>query len=398
MTQRLNLFDPEVRQNPYPFYARLRRESPVCQLEPGGLWALSRYDDVVTAFKNPQVFSSGGLRMATAPSWLKRHNPITDSLVLMDPPKHGRLRGLVTRAFTTSLLNRVESYARDVSERLTVMMLERRTVDFIPDFALGVPANLLAMLVGLDPSLQNHFKRWVDDINSASGVAADDLARQAQVHHSLDEMERYVRELVDARRSKPQDDLVSELLQVRVDGESLTDDELLAFISLLLVAGLETTMFLLTHCAMFLAQFPELMARLRTQVALIPPFIEEVLRCEPPLHATLRLTTVETEVGGVRLPAGVPVLLMVGSALRDEAQFQDPERFDPERGVQANLAFGQGIHFCLGAALARMETRVALDTLLSMCGKLELRTDKLQWNQSLSVRSPISLPLEVTPL
>lgn len=398
MTQRLNLLDPEVRQNPYPHYARMRRESPVCQVDPHGLWALFLYDDVVNAFKNPQLYSSAGLRMATAPSWLKRNNPLTDSLVLMDPPKHGRLRGLVTRAFTTSLLNRVESYARDVSERLAIQMLETRSVDFVTDFAVAVPAYLIAMLIGFDPSLHRHFKRWVDDINNASAIAPDDHVRQAQLHHSLDEMEHYLKELIAARRSKLQDDLVSDLLQVRVDGESLTDEELLAFVALLMVAGLETTMFLMNHAVMLLAQRPELMERLRTNVSLIPSFLEEVLRCEPPLHATMRLTTAATEVRGVRIPEASTVLLMVGSALRDESQYKDPERFDPERGAQANLAFGQGVHFCLGAPLARMEARVAMDALVSMVGRFELRTDRFEWNQSLSVRSLVTLPLDVLPL
>jgi cytochrome P450 len=400
MSQRLNLFAPEVRQDPYPYYARMRRESPVCQVDPNGMWAITRYEDVVAAFKNPQVFSSAGLRMATEPPWLKRHNPVSDSLVLMDPPKHGRLRALVTRAFTTSLLNRVESYARDVCERLAIQMLQRGDAvqDFVSEFSLGVPANLSAMLIGFDPALQHHFKRWVDDVNGATGVAPDDLVRQAEVRNSLDEMERYCRELIDARRSKLQDDLVSDLIQVRVDGEALTDEELLGFISLLLVAGIETTMFLLTHCALFLTQYPEQMERLRNQPSVIPTFIEEVLRCEPPLHAIIRLTTTDTEVAGVRLPAHSPVLLMMASALRDESQFKDPDRFDPERGALANLAFGQGVHFCLGAPLARMEARVALDTLVSMVDRFELRTDRIKWNQSLSVRSPVSLPVVVRPL
>jgi cytochrome P450 len=398
MSQRLNLLDPEITQDPYPFYAHLRRESPAIQVEPNGLWAISRYEDVVNAFKNPQVFSSGGLRMATEPAWLKRHNPLSDSLVLLDPPMHGRLRGLVTRAFTTSLLNRVESYARDVSERLAIMLLEKRTVDFIPEFALGLPMQLLALLIGFDPANQTTYKRWGDDMNAAAAVSPDDTARHAQVRKSMDEMERYMKQVIAERRVKPRDDLVSELLQVQVDGERLAEDELVGFLSLLLVAGLETTMFVLTNCVRLLAERPELMEQLRTTTTLIPGYIEEVIRYEPPLHSTLRLVTADTDVSGVHLPAGSMALLLVGSALRDDKQFPDGGRFDPQRGVPASLAFGHGIHFCLGAALARMEIRVALDTLLSMVSKFELRIPRIQWRQSLTIRWPESLPMEVHPL
>ena len=398
MSQRLNLLDPAVRDDPYSFYARLRRESPVCQVEPGGVWAISRYDDVVHAFKNPQIFSSAGLRMATEPAWLGRHNPISDSLVMMDPPLHGRMRTLVSRAFTLSLINRVESYARDVCERMAAIALEKRKVDFVSEFALAVPTNLLAILIGFDPALQVHFKRWGDDIGGASAVSPEDTVRMAQVRTSIDEMERYMRTLIKERRSKPRDDLVSELLAVQVDGERLTDDELVGFLSVLLAAGLETTVFLLANSVRLLAEHPQWMDRLRTTTTLIPGFIEEVLRFEPPAQSTLRLVTTDTEVGGVPLKAGSIALLLVGSALRDEEHYPNADQFNPERGVPTNLAFGHGIHFCLGAALARMEVRVALDTLLAMCSKFELRTDRIEWGQSLTVRWPNSLPLEIFPL
>jgi cytochrome P450 len=399
MKQRLNLFAPEVRENPYPFYAMLRREAPVCQVDPHGMWAISRYDDILAVFKEPRVFSSAGLRVATEPPWLERANPLSSSLIMVDPPHHGRLRALVSRAFTASVLSRMEAYARDVSMRLTeVILMKRQTVDFIPEFALGLPANVLAMVLGLDPELQTHFKRWTDDVASAAAISPDNHARMAQVRRSIDEMERYLRELLESRRRKPGDDLASDLAHLRVDGERLTDEEILSFFCLLLVAGLETTTSLLTHCAMILAQRPDIMSNLRKDSLLIPPFIEEVLRYEPPVHTTIRLCKTETQVGGVRLPAGATVVLLLASGLRDETCFPDPDRFDPQRGTQANLAFGYGIHFCLGAPLARMETRAALDTLLSMCSRIELRTERLQWNTAMNVRSVLSLPVKLVPL
>jgi cytochrome P450 len=398
MSERLNVLDPEFRANPYPSYAKLRRESPVCQVEPNGMWAVSRYDDIIAVLKNPKVFSSSALAMALQPSWLKRTNPVGRSIAVMDPPEHGRLRKLVAGAFTPNLLNRMESYTRDVSSRLTEMVLQKQTVEFMSEFCVGVPASILALVMGFDLSLANKFKSWGDAVNGVTALGPNDVERQAQLQQTIGEMEKYLHDLIEQRRVKPAEDLTTELLQVRVEGESLTHEELIAFLAILLVAGLETTAFLIAHCTMILAQYPELMEGLRYNEVRLTNFIEEVLRYEPPAHGTMRLTTEETELGGVRLPAYAPVLLLLGSGLRDEKVYPDPERFDPNRGVQSNLAFGSGVHFCIGSQLARMESRVAMDTLLSMCGRFELLTDKLQWNNSLTGRSVMELPLRVHPI
>ena len=398
MSQRLNLLAPEVRENPYPYYAKLRRESPVCQVDPHGFWAISRHDDIVAVFKNTDVFSSEACRHLSEPSWLGRSNPISNSMFLADPPRHGRLRGLANRAFTNTMLSRMEAYARDVAMRLVEMLFQSETVEFISEFALHLPASLLAMMMGLDPSLQKHLKRWSDDISGAATTPPNDLVRQEEVRKSLAEREQYVREVLQKRRSKPSNDLVSDLLQIQVEGDRLSDDELLAFFMHLLVAGLETTVFLLTHVGLILAQDPQWFHRLRHNEVLIARFIEEVLRYEPPAHTTLRLTTREVEVSGVQLPANAMVLLLLASGLRDEAHYTDPERFDPERGIPSSLAFGHGIHFCLGAPLARMEARVALDAILSMCSRFDLAIDRLEWSNSLTMRSPLSLPLRITPI
>jgi cytochrome P450 len=363
-------------------------------VEPNGIWAISRYDDIVAAFKNTQVFSSEGLRMASEPPWLGRHNPLSDSMILSDPPRHGRLRGLISRAFTANMIKRVESYAREAGQQLAEELFQKEEVDFVSEFAVSLPTNVLALLIGVDPSLQTYFKRWADDLTGINAVSPDDHQRVAEVRASLEDMENYLRGLMARRRRKPEHDLVSDLVQVRVEGEALSDEEVLAFLSLLLVAGLETTVGLMTHTVMLLARHPEWMGRLRENETLTVPFIEEVLRYEPPLHSTLRLTTQETEVAGVRLPAYAPVMLLVGSGLHDETQFEEPERFNPERRVPSNLVFGHGPHFCLGAPLARMEARIALEALLAYFSGFELRTDKLQWNMSLLVRSPVALPVK----
>ncbi|WP_437576925.1 cytochrome P450 [Sorangium sp. So ce887] len=395
---RLNLFAPDVRENPYPFYATLRRESPVCQVDPNGMWVVTRYDDIVAALKDTQVFSSAGLRIASEPPYLRRHNPLSRSLLLADPPRHSQLRSLINRAFTAATVTSLEPQMRSTAAKLADELVERRSVEFISDFALRAQVSVLANLLGLDPSLKQHFKRWATDIVSVSGVSPEDQARLDEVRSSLDEMEQYAQALLAKRRAHLEDDWLSDLLRARLDNNELTDDDLIGFVFLFLVAGLETTVTLTTQMVSTLARRPEWMDRLREEPALIAPFIEEVLRTEPPLHATIRLTLAETELSGVRLPAHAPVLLLVGSGLRDEARFEEPDRFDPERRVQANLAFGHGAHFCVGALLARTQARVVLEELLRKVRRFELRTERLEWNMSLNTRCPIELPVEAVSL
>jgi cytochrome P450 len=388
---------PEIRDNPYPVFAELRRNAPVCQVEPGGLWAVSRYEDVVHVLKTHQSFSSEGLRLTTEPAWLGRSNPLNDSILFMDPPKHGRLRALVSRAFTPAALARLEPALRAQAEELVTGLLNRRSVDFVENFAMPVPASVIGSLLGMDPSLHSRFKSWANDIVAIGGTAPDNLPMQEQCRRTVEEMVTYLQQVLDSRRTALREDMLSELIQARIDGESLTNEELLGFLVLLLLAGLETTANLLSHSARMLAAHPDMMARLRADPSLIPRFIEEVLRYEPPVQASLRVCTEDVVLGGVHLPRGSAVLALQGSATHDERHFPDPERFDIDREGPQNLPFGHGIHFCLGAPLARLEARVALEVLLARVGRMELRTERIDWAPSLTIRGVRTLPVEVWP-
>lgn len=389
---------PEIRANPYPVYAELRRDSPVAQVDPGGLWAVSRYEDVLGVLKNPKVFSSSGLRMAADPPWFGRPNPISDSIIFMDDPKqHGRLRGLVNRAFGLSAQARLEPRIRAVANELATRVLDRRQVDFVEDFALPLPASVIGTLMGLEPELYPRFKQWSDDIVAVSATQPGDTALLAQCRRTVEEMEQYLADVIVRRRKAPGDDMVSDLLSSRIEGEALTDKELLGFLFLLLVAGLETTVHLLGNSARILSEHPEVLARLRADRALIPPFIDEVLRFEPPVHATMRLCTEDTSLAGVSLPRGSVLMLLLGSAMRDERYCADGDRFSLDRKGPHNMAFGHGMHFCLGAALARLEGRIALEALLPRCAGLTRRSEPLEWNFSMTVRGVRALPLEVHP-
>ncbi|WNG22896.1 cytochrome P450 [Cystobacter fuscus] len=390
MSGRINLLAPEVRANPYAVYAELRRHAPVCQVDPGGYWVITRHDDVVAAFKNPQLFSNVGMRMATKPAWLG-HNPFSDSMIGQDPPQHTRLRNLVHRAFAPAVLARLEGRVRHYAEAIVARIPEGREVDFVDAFTLPLPASVIGEVIGLEPSLHSRCKRWADDLTSISANPQDEKRRE-EIRAAVREAEAEMAKVLALRRREPREDLVTELLQARVEGESLGDAELMSFMFLLLVAGLETTIHLLGHCVRVLMERPDVLARLRADRSLLPRFIEEVLRYEPPVQAMGRLTTAEAELSGVRIPAGAKVMLLIGSANHDDARFPDADRFDMDREGVNNLPLGHGIHFCLGAPLARLEARIGLEVLLSRFERLT-PAGPLEWNHSFTVRGPRVLPV-----
>ena len=397
MSVRFNLLSPEVKANPYPTYARMRREAPVCQVDPGGMWAVSRHDDVVRVLKDPQRFSSQGFRVATNPPWLGG-NPFSESMLTLDPPQHGRLRVLVQKAFGAAAMARLEPRVRELCRQAVADLPRGRPVDMMPPFALRIPAAVISDLLGLDPTRAPRLKQWADLITGGvTTVRPEEEDRKQRARDAVAELRAYFNEVLDERARTPGTDLVSELQQARVDGEALSRDELIAFMALLLVGGIETVVHLLGASLVVLREHPEVWAQLRVDRSRIPAFIDEVLRYEPPAQAAPRLTTEEVELGGVRLPRGAPVLVLLGSAAHDEAHFPDGDRFNLSRPGPQNLPFGHGIHFCLGAQLARMEGRLALEALLDAFRHLEAAPEPMTWHRTLVVRGPATLPLVLHP-
>jgi cytochrome P450 len=397
MSTRYNLLSPEVKTNPYPVYAEMRRQAPVCQVDPGGMWAVSRYADVMYVLKNPQLFSSRGFGVATNPPWLGG-NPFSESMITLDPPQHGRLRTLVSRAFGAPAMARLEPRVRAFAEQAVAELPMGQSVDVMPIYALRISASVIGEMLGLDPALHSRLKRWADLITGGvTTVRPEEEDRKQLARDAVADLRRYFGELLDQRRSEPKDDMVSDLLRARVDGAALTQDELIAFLALLLVGGIETVVHLLASSLVVLLDRPELMARLQANRALIPAFLEEVLRYEPPAQSAPRLTTEEVELGGVRLPKGAPVLPLLGSACHDDAYVPDGDRFDMDRPTPQNMPFGHGAHFCLGAQLARLEGRLALETFLNRVGRLERGPEPMTWHRTLVVRGPGTLPVVLHP-
>jgi cytochrome P450 len=397
MSDRVNLLDPEVHANPYPVYARLRRTSPVCQVEPGGLWVAALYKDAALVLKNTEFFSSAGFAALLKPAWLG-HNPVGDSMICMDPPSHTKLRALVSKAFNARGLARMELRIRGLANELADHLLTLGQADYITEFAHPLPSRLMSEVLGLDASLHRRFKQWARDLGAISPALPDpELA--ASIRETITEMDHYLREAVEARRREPGDDVVSDLVRAKVDGVALTDDEIVAFLAMLLPAGLDTTGNLLGNAMLALLDRPGDLARLRADPTLIPAFVEEVLRHDPPVHGIPRMTTKDVELGGVTVPAGSMILALIGSANRDEAQFPDPDRFDlgRETQTQAGIAFGHGVHFCLGVNLARMEGRIGVEALLSRFQAFSRAPGPITWNYSATVRGPTALPLRFHP-
>lgn len=328
MTARYNLLSPELKANPYPAYAEMRRSAPVCQVDPGGMWAVTRLDDVMFVLKNPELFSSRGFGVATNPTWLGG-NPFSESMITLDPPQHGRLRALITRAFGPAAVARMEPRVRAFAEQAVAELPLGEPLDIMPPYALRIPASVIGDLMGLDPSLHARLKRWADLITGGvTTVRPEELDRKELARAAVADLRRYFGELLERRRREPAEDLTSDLLQARaeVGGEALTEDELIAFLSLLLVGGIETAVNMLGASLVVLLERPDLFAALRADRSLLPAFLEEVLRYEPPAQAAPRQTTADVELGGVQLPKGARLLVLLGSANRDEAYFPDGKR------------------------------------------------------------------------
>ena len=396
MPEPINFLAPDVRANPFPSYARMRLEAPVQRVEPGGFWAVSRAEDIEHVLSSPQIFPSP-YASVFKPPWLP-HNPMGDSLASKDGPAHTKLRALVSRAFTPRALARLESQIRAICVEAAEHLAVIREGDLVEELCARVPGLVMAALLGLDRELHRDFRRWLGHIHmmASSPVYPGDETAEA-VRASVREMEDCFKEIISARRIAPSDDTASELIAAKVDGRALTDEEIISFFAVLLAGGLETTTYLFSNMMLDFDQRPEVFTRLREDPQQIPAYVDELLRMEPPAHNIFRVTAADTELGGVQLPRGSMVMLILASANRDPARFADPDRFDAARNSHAGLAFGYGSHYCLGAMLARLEARCMLEELITRFIRFEKLPGEIQWNLAIHVRGPLTLPFRAIP-
>ena len=389
----LDFLSDEMRRDPYPLYAQARSDFPVLH-EPGsGMWLLFDYDSVKRALNDPEAFSSV-VETATgkAPDWL----------VFSDPPRHSKLRAIVMRAFTPRSIASLEPRVRELSRQLLRPVLERGELDLVADYASPLPMMVIAELLGIPVADRQRFMHWADVIMTLRyTVSGGEEAARAMSENAVvkEEMRAYFEDLADQRRRVPEDDLLTRLVEAEVDGARLTPDEFLGFFQLLLSAGTETTTNLISNALLCLHEHPDQLARLRAEPGLLPSALEEVLRYRTPAQMVFRTTKVDVELRGQVIPAGKLVLVMVGSANRDATRFRDADRFDITRDPNPHIAFGHGIHFCLGAALSRLEARVALADLLEHLKDFQpASTEPWTPRKALNVLGPARLTLRFEPV
>jgi cytochrome P450 len=384
-----NPFLPEFHANPYPFYHRLRAADPVHRT-PMGLWVLTRYDDVVSVLKDPRFGREGFDQMLA-----NVYGEGARSMLFRDPPDHIRLRGLVSQAFTPRVIDRMRSHIQDIVDRLLDSVQTANAIDVITDLAYPLPVTVICQMLGIPTDAHSGIRQWSADLArsvDAIGMPTDeDVVTRGRAAQQA--MLDYFRDLIPERRRTPGDDLLSLLIAVEEQGDRLSEGELLITCILLFVAGHETTVNLIGNGLLALLNHPEELAKLRADLTLLPGAVEELLRYDSPVQRTARISDTDVELDGRKIPKGSLVITAIGAANRDPAHFPDPDRLDIRRRDNRHVAFGFGIHFCLGAPLARLEGQIALDTLLRRMPGLRLATSVPEWRESSTLRGLKTLPV-----
>jgi cytochrome P450 len=399
---RVDLFDPVFKADPYPTYARLRSSAPVHRAtmpDGRGVWLITRYEDVLAVLKDERFVKNW--RSALTPEQLAEippipavMKPLSQNMLDTDPPDHERLRALVSKAFTPRLIERMRPRVQAIADGLLDAVQDRGDMDLIDDYAFPLPITVIAELLGVPAEDRNNFREWSDA--AVSGNASQEYLEEILIPH-MQAFTDYLRALFEEKHANPKDDLVSALVQAEEAGDRLSEDELLGMVFLLLVAGHETTVNLIGNGVLALLQHPDQLRKLEDDPSLFKPAVEELLRYDGPVEtSTERFAREDVDMGGTVIPRGEMVLVVLAAADRDPERFSDPDDLDITRTDNRHLAFGKGIHHCLGAPLARMEGQIAISTLLRRMPNLRLKgsPESLSWRPGMILRGLRGLPVE----
>jgi pimeloyl-[acyl-carrier protein] synthase len=400
----MNAFDAavttnEFRNNPYPHYAQLRESDPVHWCEPWGCWVLTRYADICSVLQDFGTYSNRGRVTNTIEreyprDFLQTIKPLLShfkqGLINVDPPDHPRLRRLIQKAFIPKTLEILRPKIEQLVAELLGNVSSRSSFDLIQEFAYPLPVQVIAEMLGVPPSMRETFKEWSYTILQFQAVPRADQQSILTSQTALVAMRTYLAEVVADRRKNPTDDLLGELVRVEEEGTRLSHEELLSTGVSLLVAGHETTTNLIANATYLLLKNPAQREVLMSNPALYPAAVEESLRVEAPLQRLGRSVVKPSTIGGKRIDEGKTVLSLLGAANRDPGQFAAPDSFDLTRRDNKHIAFGSGIHFCLGAALARLEGPIALKALFARYPKLQLANESVEWHSGV-MRGPKEL-------
>jgi cytochrome P450 len=397
-------FDPNVLENPFEYYRRLHAEAPIYRDTHTGIFFVSSYDRVVEVLRNPERFSSrfsaglGGQAAANPKvrEVLAEGYPPVDTMLTADPPEHGRFRGLVNKAFTPRRVRKLSDRVQEIADGLIDSFASEGQFEALAQYAVPLPLSVIAEQLGVPLGDLERFRRWTDGFTTQlSGLAQKE--DEVEAAKRIVEFQKYFAERIDEVAREPRDDILSDLVRARIEGERPLDvAESLSIIQQLLVAGNETTAATIAEGILLLIRHPEQMALVLEDEERIPNMIEEVLRLASPTHSMWRVVTEDCELGGIEIPAKSFMMIRYGAANRDEKKFPDPDRFDVLReNANEQLAFGNGIHFCIGAMLARKEMSVAFQSLFRRLSGLRLRPDsELRYKPSMLLRGLRELHLE----
>jgi len=391
-----HLLDPEVLANPYPLYCRLRTEDPVHWDPFLHAWVVTRYDDVVRVLLDFSAHRTPTPEQLTVMG-LSDLSPIAEVMVkqmlFMDPPAHTRLRGLCSQAFTPRRVEALRGHIQDIANRLLDSALPAGEMDLVADFAAPLPAIVTAEMLGVPISDHPQLKRWSADFAEMLGNFQHNPNRASRVLNSLNEMTSYFRETIREQRLRPKEGLVHSLLAAEMDGDRLSEEELVANLIVTMVGGQETTTNLIGNGVLTLLRNPEVAEDLRSDLSLIPSAVEELLRYESPSQHTARLAPEDLQIGGRQIGKRQAVIAVMGAANRDPVRFPDPDRLDIRRKDNRHVAFGFGAHFCFGAPLARIEGQIAFTTILQRLQNLKLKPGPITWRENLGLRGLTALPV-----
>jgi cytochrome P450 len=402
---KLDLFGPQFKADPYPTYALMRQALPICRRDAAGgksIWFLTRYADVAAALRDHAHFVKD-VRNTMTPSERAELPPtpalvnlLSNHMLNLDPPDHTRLRTLVNKAFTTGAVQSLAGRVQAIADGLLDRVQARGRMDLIDEYAFPLPMTVIAELLGIPPRDRERFRRWSAAFVTPSVNLQRNAKKYAKTHRLMTDFTDYLRGIFAERRHHPRADLISQLLQVEEAGDRLREDELFSMMILLIVAGHETVVNLIGNGVLALLQHPEQRALLQAHPALIGSAVEEMIRFDGPVErATMRFVAQDTVLDGHTLRRGDAVSLVLAAADRDPAHFPNPDQFDIARPNNRHLGFGLGIHYCLGATLARLEGEIAIGTLLSRMPDLQLAVpvESLRWRGIPILRGVEHLPV-----
>ena len=396
-----HLLSPEVLADPYPLYERLRTEDPVLWDPFLHAWIVTRYDDVVRVLLDfsalrtptPEQLTSMGLASLTPIAQV-----MVKQMLFMDPPAHTRLRGLCSQAFTPRRVDALRQHIQDIADRLLDPLLAVGEMDLIADFAAPLPAIVTAEMLGVPTSDHRHLKEWSADFAEMLGNFQHNPNRSDRVLRTLNEMTSYFREAIAEQRVRPREGLIQSLLAAEIDGDRLSEEELVANLIVTMVGGQETTTNLIGNGILTLLRNPDVQEDLRNNLSLIGSAVEELLRFESPSQHTARLANEDLEIGGKQIRKRQAVMAVMGAANRDPERFPSPDRLDIRRRDNRHVAFGFGAHFCFGAPLARIEGQIAFATILQRLKHLQLKPGPVVWRENLGLRGLKALSVTFDPV